>query len=166
MPIAFLGLNHLGQAAGPAANQEKGGGKELKLSNPVTLQQGQGLDPMLALDARSGALYVAWARRGSDSETAPLEVVVARSEDGGRSFADPSRRAAAIAVSLRRRWTPPQIAVGPKDELYVLYHRQVASKILERGRSMPRLTRSTDGGSTFDPAVDVGAVRGRRRAHA
>ncbi|MGH8614098.1 MAG: exo-alpha-sialidase, partial [Gammaproteobacteria bacterium] len=76
--IAFLiGLEQFAQAAGPAANQEMGGAKEPNQSNPVALQQTEGLDPTLAMDARSGTLYVAWARRASGTGTAPLEVVVA-----------------------------------------------------------------------------------------
>ncbi|EAR20299.1 sialidase/neuraminidase family protein [Nitrococcus mobilis] len=155
--FACLAVVQPGQAAEGVVQQTQGGGEVPAPNAAVTLQQAGGVDPTLAFDGRTGALYVAWARRTDAAETAPLEVVVARSDDGGHRFADPvvvsdgERDVTSAAIN------PPQIAVGPNSEVYVLYQRRVVSPALEHGRGIPQLARSTDGGRHFASAVAVTA---------
>ncbi len=113
-------------------------------------------DPTAAFDAPTGTLYLAWVRPG---KTSP-EVVVARSEDGGRNVSEPVLASGSDTAVVTSSVNPAQVAVGPKGVVYLLYGRQVPSPHLETGLGIPRLARSTDGGRTFTPAIDVAAADG------
>ncbi len=115
-----------------------------------------GADPTVAVDARTGARYVAWTRPGKSSP----EVVVARASDGGWDYSDPVVVSAGDTDIVSAAVSPAQVAVGSKGEVYVLYGRRVPSPYDERGRGIPRLARSTDGGQSFAPPVDVAAADG------
>ncbi|MGH6829617.1 MAG: sialidase family protein [Methylocella sp.] len=114
-----------------------------------------GSDPTVAVNPETGARYAAWIKPGKDSK----QVVMARSDDG-QNFTD------AVVVSggdtdiVSATVSPAQVAVGPKGEVYVLYERRIASRIFEGGRGIPRLARSSDGGRSFEAAVDVAAADG------
>ncbi len=86
-----------------------------------------------------------------------LEVRVARSDDGGRSFGPP-----VVASSPRDRVfsftvNPTQVAVGPKGEVYVLYphrHKEPDFTLLWEGsRQVLRLARSDDEGKGFSQPI-------------
>lgn len=115
-----------------------------------------GSAPTAAFDAPSGTLYLAWVRPG---KTMP-EVVVARSEDGGRTLSEPVLASGSDTAIVTSSVNPPHVAVGPEGRVYVLYDRSVPSPHLEAGVGIPRLARSTDGGRTFAPAIDVAAADG------
>ena len=137
-------------------------------SEARTLAHEGGRNPTVAWDRRSGTVYLAWAQevpataqKDKDRKADPrLEVRVARSDDGGRSFGPP-----AVASSPEDRVesftvTPTQVAVGPRGEVYVLYsHHDPAFKPAgwEWGRSVLRLVRSEDGGKRFSAPVEIGA---------
>jgi hypothetical protein len=165
--------------AAPAVEQAPAAAP-LVVSEARTLAREGGRNPTLASDRRSGAVYLAWAqeipgtaRKDTDGKkTDPtLEVRVARSDDGGRSFGPPvvaSRpedRVKSFTVS------PTQVAVGPKGEVYVLYeHHDPDFKRpgWEWGRSVLRLVRSEDGGKRFSAPVEIGteSVEGVQTASA
>lgn len=98
-------------------------------------------------------------------------IVVARSDDGGRSFGSPVR----ASDRLRQRVLAPSAAVGPDGELYVLYL-DVGEDRLDYegghgsnggapygGRFSLVLGRSTDRGATWQESlVDDGIVPTRR----
>lgn len=131
----------------------------LVLSEPLTLKREGARNPTAAIDRRSGVLYLAWAqevpgpaaKEKDDKKIDPkLQVLLARSTDGGRQFgppvvvSTPKDHVASYTVS------PTQVAVGPKGEVYVLYeHSDPAFKVpgWQRGRTLPRLARSDDGGT-------------------
>ncbi len=133
----------------------------LAVSNPQVLQPESARNPTVAVDPTSGTVYAAWARelpvaRGAGRDPL-LEAVVARSEDGGRSFEPPvtvspaGMRVASYTVS------PTQVEVGPGGEVYVLFLKNVEADLPghEYGLSFLQLVRSDDGGKTFSPPVDV-----------
>ncbi len=115
-----------------------------------------GSDPTAAFDTPTGTLYLVWVRPGKTS----AEVVVARSEDGGRTVSEPVLASGGDTAIVTSTVNPPQMAAGPKGVVYVLYVRPVPSPHLEAGLGVPRLARSTDGGRTFTPAIDVAAADG------
>lgn len=115
-----------------------------------------GSDSTAAFDAPTGTLYLAWVRPARHR----AEVVVARSEDGGRTVSEPVLASGGDTAIVTSAVNPPQVAVDPKGVVYLLYGRQVASPHLEAGLGIPRLARSTDRGRTFTPAIDVAAADG------
>ena len=137
-----------------AAAREAPGAKTLDVSKPVVLTT-DGADSTVAFDVNTGIRYVAWTRSG---KTAP-EVIVARS-DGERGYTEPVVVSAGDTGIVSAAVNPAQVIVGPKGEVYVLYERRVPSQYDERGRAIPRLVRSTDGGRSFSAPVDVAAADG------
>ena len=120
------------------------------ISDPVSLAP-NGANPTVAFDAKTGARLVAWIRPGTSS----LEVVVSRSRDDGRDYGDPVVVSAGDAGIVSSVVSPAQVAVAPNGEIYVLYEHLVPSPYFERGRGIPRLARSTNGGHSFTTPVDV-----------
>ncbi len=158
-----------GAAAAPAAEKAPTAAAPLLLSEARTLAREGGRNPTVASDRRSGAVYLAWAQevpgaaaKGKDGKKADprLEVRVARSDDGGKSFGPP-----VVASSPEDRvqsytQSPTQVAVGLKGEVYVLYsHHDPEFKPpgWEWGRSVLHLVRSEDGGKRFSAPVEIGA---------
>jgi hypothetical protein len=87
----------------------------------------QGSQPAVAPD---GTLYVTWLDSTDDEAFEGLaEIYVARSKDGGKTFAKPVRTAVfnepgfASRTSFFRSWGSafPQMATGPQGEVYVSY---------------------------------------------
>ncbi len=158
-----------GGTAVPAVENAPPAAAPLVVSEARTLAREGGRNPTVASDRRSGTVYLAWAqevprpaKKDKDGKKADpwLEVRVARSDDGGRSFgppvvvSSPGDRVKSYTVS------PTQVAVGPKGEVYVLYgHNDPAFKPpgWEWGRSVLRLVRSEDGGKRFSAPVEIGA---------
>lgn len=146
-------------------------GPELVLSKPVSIELAGARAPTLAVDRHAGTTYLAWAReiagavpaapsRHGHKPDAMLQIVLARSEDGGRRFGAP------VAVSLpgehARAATvnPAQVAVGQKGEVYVLYSVADPNFTLPGsylGRASLKLARSGDGGRSFAEPVTIGS---------
>jgi hypothetical protein len=135
----------------------------LRLGPTTTLRPQGGRNPTLAVDPWHGTVYLAWAQHApaaqDSTEDPALHVLLARSEDGGRTFSEPvsvharTDRVASYTVS------PTQVAVGPQGTVYVLYlHRDPTFRApgWDWGRTSLRLTRSEDGGKTFSEPVTVG----------
>lgn len=121
-----------------------------RASDPVSIAA-KGFDPTVAWDEGSRAKFIAWVRPGKPA----LEVVVARSDDGKAGFLAPVVVSAGDADIVSSAVNPAQVAVGRKGEVYVLYQRRAPSPYLESGKGILRLARSTDGGRSFAPPVDV-----------
>jgi hypothetical protein len=109
-----------------------------------------GSDPTVAFDVETGSRCAAWIRPGKDDN----EVVLALS-DNGRDFSDPVVVSGGDTGIEAGTVNPAQVRAGTEGGVFVLYERRVPSDFLERGRGIPRLARSTDGGRTFANAVDV-----------
>lgn len=144
---------------------------QLVLADPVTLAGAGARNPTVAVDPRSGVVYLAWARevpgaapmataRQHKRPDPKLEAVVARSDDGGRSFGTPVIVNASHDKVQSSSVSPTHVAVGPKGTVYVLYSREDPEFALEgspyRGRNLLRLVRSDDGGKSFSPPVEIG----------
>ncbi len=147
----------------------------LSISKPLSLRPEGGLNPTAATDAASGAVYLAWAQeapaphgqgseheaQGSEHKEDPvLQVLVARSDDGGRSFAEPVVANPPTDHVVSYTVSPTEVEIGPKGEIYVLYlHSDPDFKVpgWDYGRSYLHVVRSDDGGKTFAPPVEIGA---------
>ncbi|OQK16449.1 hypothetical protein AU255_00635 [Methyloprofundus sedimenti] len=140
--------------ATPVAARKVPSAKISDASKPIVLAT-DGANPTVALDVSTGIRYVAWIRQGKNSP----EVVVVRS-NGERGYADPVVASLDDTDIVSATVNPAQVSVGPKGEVYVLYGRRVPSQYDERGRTIPRLVRSTDGGRSFSAPVDVAAADG------
>ena len=136
----------------------------LTLSESLTVKQEGGRNPTVAVCPRSRTVYLAWTQeipgtvpQGKDGKKADprLEVRVARSDDGGRSFAPPVVASAPGDRVESYTVSPTQVAVGPKGEVYVLYGHQ-DPEFKPAGRSVLRLVRSEDGGKRFSAPVEIG----------
>ncbi|MGH9039659.1 MAG: sialidase family protein [Acidimicrobiia bacterium] len=140
-----------GQVAAPA---ELAG---LQLGEPNVVVPAGVLNPTAAMDPRSGAVYLAWAREvpGPTPNEPVLQAVVARSTDEGKTFSEPvvvntaDERVDTSVVS------PTHVAVGPEGNVYVLYQHNEDSEYDEYGLSYLRLVRSEDGGASFSAPVAI-----------
>lgn len=141
-----------------------------RVSGPLSFQVRVVTDPR-----RSQRVYVTWLQpeeiglalfTGADNR-----IVVARSDDGGRSFGAPVR----ISDQARQRVLAPSPAVGPDGELYVLFLDLQDDRLDYEGGHGSRggapyeghfslvLGRSTDGGETWQESlVDDTIVPTRR----
>lgn len=95
--------------------------------------------PSIAVDRRSGALYVTWSdRRAGNSAAAVMSV----SSDGGKTWREPARIDAGAGDALL-----PQASVAPDGRVDVAY-----AGVDGTGATRVYLTSSSDGGRTFGPA--------------
>jgi hypothetical protein len=143
----------------------------LVVSTPKSIEPANARNPTVAVDRSTGTVYLAWAREVPGAAPMPtarqhkradpkLEVVLARSDDGGKSFGPgivlnaPQDKVQSASVA------PTQVAVGPMGEVYVLYSREDPDFALEgsphRGRNLLRLVRSDDGGKSFSEPIEIG----------
>lgn len=138
-------------------------GPPVRVAGELTFQ------PRLAVEGRR--VLVAWIAEDEDRGTKflgfsppPNPLVLARSEDGGRTFAPP------VTVGEPGRLTvQPTLLAGPGDQVLVgaldLAADRFTYESAHEGRSGPApagpwqvvLWRSTDGGATFGTSVTVGA---------
>ena len=118
----------------------------------------QGSQPAVAPD---GTLFVAWLDSTDDDSMEGLaEVYVARSDDGGKTLSTPVRTAAfnepafSPRKSFFRYWGSafPQLTVGPKGEVYVVY------------TAVPPDSRNDDGDIYFVRSLDNGDTWSRPKA--
>jgi hypothetical protein len=156
-------------AAAPAAVGAENAPK-LARSEPITLSPKGGHGATVAVDPRNGAVYLAWAQKDAEApktgeaskhskSDASLRVLVARSDDGGRSFGAPV--VASRPGDHVRAYTvsPARVVVGPQSDVYVQYGDEDPDFSLQGsylGRMFLRMARSRDGGRSFEPPVQIG----------
>jgi hypothetical protein len=127
---------------------------------------------------RYGNLYVAWVDSTDDGSMEGLgEIYVSRSSDAGETFATPVSAAVFNEIPFRPRnayfryWASefPQMAVGPRGELYLVYVARPTEKprddgdvyfirSFDRGKTWSSPERLNDDEGTrlqFFPAIDV-----------
>ncbi len=136
---------------------------DLGLTTDAVVADGEVQDPTVAIDPRSGVIYVAWAERtggkGSDdhehhggnaaSDETELHIHLARSRDGGETFSAPALVSDPGGDAYSHSGGPPQVVVGNGGEVYVSWVRNEDYPGLEYGRSDVLLARSSDGGKSF-----------------
>jgi nucleotide-binding universal stress UspA family protein len=152
----------------------------LVLSEAIALAPAGGRNPTVAVDRRTGAAYLAWAQEvAGAAPQAPakkgmkpdpkLEVLLARSDDGGRHFGTPIVVNAPKDNVQSHTVSPTQAAVGPNGEVYVLYSSEDPDFALlgMRLRHLLWLARSEDGGRSFAPPIEIGSesVEGVATSH-
>ncbi|HEX8271203.1 MAG TPA: sialidase family protein [Longimicrobiaceae bacterium] len=117
---------------------------------PATLAARGAGRPTVAADARTGAAYVAWV---ADSAGTPGVYLARIAPDGAPGAPARVNRLADDASTHDQ--APPQVAVGPRGEVYVAWQRSTPVP----GRPFPasdlRFARSEDGGRSWAAAVTV-----------
>ena len=106
--------------------------------------------------APDGSVYVAYFDSTDDESFKGIgEIYVARSTDGGATFSKPVQAAAFNELPFKARtsnfrlWSGgfPQMATGPKGEVYIVFAARSREKTADDGDVF--FIRSTDGGRTF-----------------
>jgi hypothetical protein len=143
----------LGLAAGAACSAASGGTPP----PAATLAVAGAGRPTAAADARSGAAYVTWV---ADSAGTP-GVYLARLDADGRPGAAVRVNDVPGDASTHDQ-APPQVAVGPRGEVYVAWQKSTPAPGRAHPTSNLRFARSEDGGRTFAPAVTVNDDAGGR----
>ncbi len=119
----------------------------------------QGAQPLVGSD---GSVYVVWLDSTDDGSMEGLaEIHAARSTDGGRTFSKPVIASVFNEIGFRPRnaffryWGAafPQAAIGPNDELYVLYTGRPSDRPADDGDIY--FIRSLDQGATWSRPVRV-----------
>ncbi|MBW3653346.1 MAG: exo-alpha-sialidase [Actinobacteria bacterium] len=160
--VTLQGTGNRPSAALVASSRD--GGRTLsaprRVAGPLAFQVRLASDP-----ERAGTLYLSWLQArdvGSLKFTGPGNpIVMARSDDGGRTWGSPVR----VNPPARGRALAPSAAVGPRGELYVLYL-DVGDDRLDyegghgsfggppySGRFTLVLARSLDRGATWEESV-------------
>lgn len=107
--------------------------------------------PTTAVDARTGAVYVAWV--GTKGKKA--NVFLSRLLPGKKKFSKPIQVNEGSSDISQQGQSPAQVRVGPEGNVYVIWIRQKQVKGLRFPAGDIRLARSTDDGKTFLPAINV-----------
>ena len=120
----------------------------------------QGSYPVVAND---GTVYVTWMdTTDDDSQEGKAEIYLARSEDGGETFEKPIRASVFQEPGFRpktaffRYWGSafPRAAVGPGDEVYIVYTGLSTTKPTDDGDNY--FVRSLDRGQTWSVPQTLG----------
>lgn len=129
-----------------------------KIAGPLTFQQRVTVDP-------KGPVYVTWLQatevgflRFADP---PPRIVTARSDDGGKTFGAP----VPVSDAQRPRVLGPSPVIDRDGQLVVMYQDMKGNRRDYEYQEGPAaelpvalvLTRSTDGGRTFAPGVEIEA---------
>lgn len=107
-------------------------------------------NPTVAVARGSGQIYLSWVA----TEAGQSNVVVTRAEADG-SFAAPVRANDLPGDAAPHGQAPAQIALGPGEEVYVVWQNQTDVEWLDFGASDVRFARSEDGGQSWSPAITV-----------
>ena len=146
------------KAAGSAPATETA---QMAVTEARTLRPGGARNPSTAVDPGAGTVYTAWAEEApvppGSTEDPLLQVVVARSDDGGTTFGEPVVASPKGMRIVSYPVSPTQVEVGPKGEVFVLFleNDPVDLPNYHYGLSYLRLVRSDDGGRTFSAPIDV-----------
>lgn len=135
-------------------------------SSPVNVTSvaadGYAWTPNITVDKNSGAIYVVYEQTTDNvadlykTANTVTNLYIKKSDDGGKTFSNPTRvndKPGGVFLDGR---IPPQVNVGPKGEVYVLWVSGVPAPKLFMGvlRSL-NVAVSTDGAKTFSPSITV-----------
>ena len=127
-----------------------------KIAGPLTFQQRVTVDP-------KGPVYVTWLQAAEVGflrfAEPPPRIVTARSDDGGKTFAAP----VPVSDQQRPRVLAPSPVIDRDGQLVVMYQDMKGNRRDYEYQEGPAaelpvalvLTRSTDGGRTFAPGVEI-----------
>lgn len=121
------------------------------LGPALTLAQAGGSRPTVAVDPRTGTVFVAWIGTSAGESN----VYLARYEPGSGPAVAPVRVNHIPGDAAPHDQAPAQVALGPEGHVYVLWQNNTRIE----GRRFPasdlRFARSVDGGKSFEPAITV-----------
>ncbi|MDF0680589.1 MAG: sialidase family protein [Candidatus Nitrosocosmicus sp.] len=121
-------------------------GINLKIMNNVT-------DPSITISPIDDTIYLSYAK----TENNETNIYLVKSTDNGSSFTDPVQVNNIPGDATMNAWTTTKIALGPNNEIYILWHVvDESNKEFAYGSSTLRLAKSTDDGRTFLPATSPG----------
>jgi len=117
----------------------------------VTVAAANASNPTIALDQKTATVYVAWVGKNGEERN----VYLAKMKKGAEQFSEPKQVNDIAGDGAAHSEAPAQVAVGPEGNVYVLWHQDT----YREGRRFPtsnlRFARSTDGGTSFSPAIFV-----------
>ena len=128
-------------------------GEGPSLGPPVTVAAQHAANPTVAVDGRTGRVYVSWVQMAADSG---WDVLLAAADPGG-AFGAPVRVNDRPGEAMVARENPPQVLVGTDGVVYVGWVSARTADDAPHADVSLRLARSTDGGATFAPAASLDA---------
>jgi hypothetical protein len=128
------------------------------LSAPVTLVGDGATTPALAHDPHAGGSVLTWVET-RDGES---NVYLVRVAATGEGLSDPVRVNSVPGDASTHEQAPPQAAVGPGGEVYVVWQKSRPIEGRRYDASDLRFSWSTDAGATFAPALTVNDDAGGR----
>ncbi len=128
------------------------GGGDAPPLRDFTLTTSGGTHPTVAVDLRDGTTYVAWVHLTGEGDAQDVRLV--RIPPGGEPE-PPVRVNTVQGDATPHEQAPAQVAVGPEGEVFVMWQRRTAIEGRRFGASTLRMARSSDGGRSFEPAIDV-----------
>lgn len=143
-------------------------------ADPVTVSPPghKAMAPEMAI-APDGAIFILWLERTPQGEAlaaqgaaskeghthlAEADIWLARSSDGGASFGAPVRVNAGSGSAWGFPISKPRIAVSPAGIIHVFYPGNAVEPRSGKPIVLPIVTRSRDGGRSFDAPRVLGAV--------
>ncbi len=133
-------------------------------ATPVSPSDRLAASPDLALGS-DGSLYLLWvdkgprqaaaAAHGGMNHDAALDVLLARSDDGGKSFAAPVRVNATAGSVWSFPSARPRLTVSAPGTVHVFYTINAKSPANGKPVLAPMYSRSTDRGATFSAGLEL-----------
>ncbi len=121
-------------------------GINFKIMNNVT-------DPSITISPIDDTIYLSYAK----TENNQTNIYLVKSTDNGSSFTDPVQVNNIPGDATMNAWTSTKIALGPNNEIYILWHViDESNKEFAYGLSTLRLAKSIDDGQTFSSATSPG----------
>lgn len=118
----------------------------------ITLTTNGGTHPTVAVDPRDGTTFVAWVHLTGEGDAQDVHLV--RIPAGGEPE-PPVRVNTVVGDATPHEQAPAQVAAGPDGAVYVMWQRRTAIEGRRFGASTLRMARSSDGGRSFEAAIDV-----------
>jgi hypothetical protein len=121
------------------------------VSAPVTVADSAEGNPTVAQAGAAPGAYVAWVAETNGASN----VYLARTGPDGTPIGEPVRVNATPGDASTHDQAPPQVAVGPRGAVYVVWQKSTPVAGRTYDASNLRFAASTDGGRTFGPTLTV-----------
>jgi hypothetical protein len=109
--------------------------------------------PAVGVDPNTNAIYVVYFKNESSGGNLYLQ----KSVDFGKTYSNPVRvNDVQDSLAIDEQWSAPALGIGPKNDIHVVWYKADHSDPVKYpyGQVTLQYTRSLDGGSTFQPAVN------------
>jgi hypothetical protein len=129
---------------------------------PVSLALGAAAgNPTVAVAPGEGTVFVAWVEGAEDERN----VYLSRLSPVGDRQGEPVRVNTIPGDASMHEAAPPQVALGPAGEVYVVWESSYAVEGRRYPASNLRFARSLDGGRSFGPTITVNSDAGMPSSH-